>query len=804
MLKALCPMASRVKRQQNGKEKPKGYSVVDKVALIRLFTVVKIPLRIGMPVINQFYRWLQNYGPEWTVERLKNHKTLFLQHHAGNKGFRIEDKTISVHRDGTPKGPIKGLWNMGSSRVVVDKCLNALMMYSSVVIVGDPTRKQKHKFVSAVTAPRLAGDLPGWDVDEEMGILLYSKCWRKSNYDKPSAWLNSSNKRVLHLDSIKGITKIIESTIPLDTHLADFLLFANPLLMEHKVRQLVSHVFHNPLLFHYADTLLRLKTKHRIDEVLIESCARDPIVGHIGIIQERGCKLRAVANPLRAIQIVLSRLKNMLELAAKSLPWDCTFNQEKGIEWSKKKLGMGQILYAFDLSNATDTIPLDDQIEFLRHVGPKRDWEFQAALEFFYEVSRSRWVLPKSMLGNRGEKSILSHQDFSHQQSGYLRWVKGQGLGIGCSFGAFAQTHGHRLRALEKYRGFTDSFVVLGDDVITTSDIAADYYDFVVNRWGCDISAAKTITSNNLSEFASRVVSRKYIYNTYKYPKSPNLFESDDPIGLLQKFSSKALTLVPSRFRPTVQLIAGLPKPIGLGWRWPDSEYLLPNPKGSENILIPNKYEQVPDILPYERFRRHKTEVDGVTRPGARYDSIVVRSKSLVERKQDLDVAFQTQHQSVSVELASRLSKSDFKPNLLAEVSGLAGAIQSNENTSPMGQSALGLEMQILHVNENLANQTETMDSLHSQTMEDSSSFGISESRDRLRNEHRGPVGLEGLNDLRNPISIFEKKIWIWAVTTFWEMLILLMAIKLGIYKDRDIKAIKFEDRLPINTVIKL
>lgn len=772
MLIALCPQRRpESERSTKGSRQSRSASVVDKVTLYRLFIdVLRIPPYVSKPIIETFYLWLRHYGPEWTTNRLKGLKVLYLQHYAGNNSFRAEEPGLSFHKDGSPRGAFHALWTIGNSYRMADKCLTVLMMYSSIILKGPPTRTQRRKFLEAVQNPRPAGQLDSWFITRDLGRDLYTSCWERAKYDTASSWI-TSEKKVLSLSPHIGFVRRFECGLPLDQHVADFLKLAHTLLDRTEIKKLFYLLFGYDAFLTYRSTLGNSKETLSTKAAMDLARSEGKTVGHIGLIQERGCKLRAVANPLRVIQIALSRLKNMLEMAAQSLPWDCTFDQEKGIRWAQEKLQSGETLLAFDLSNASDTIPLRDQIDLLSYVGHEiDDWEFWASLKLFYLVSRSKWVTFNG----------LTRNDF-------LQWSKGQGLGIGCSFGAFAQAHGHRLNLLQQRFGFANEFVVLGDDVIVTSKISHAYQSMVTSGWGCDISATKTITSAVLTEFASRVVTRNYKFKTYKFPKTIKLFDPRDPLGLFVRYGSKALKIVPSRYRSTVQLISSLPKTYGgLGWKWPESCRLLPDPQGLENILVPNKREQVPNFLTVKRLRRkgkgHKR--------GARFDSFEIYTKSHVERKQDLLVAFQSS-QTLSIEIGHRKSKDDVQLRLESMPSMLTyiGKPTSELPITDLSDQDFyfSLQEKILHINANRDNDSEEFQAFIDEVL------GSLNTRLSGRNLLNNSVtGASLLSQEHDPVSLFEKKIEIWIRATLqWVLFVQPIAAKFGIFLVPDIRLLK-------------
>lgn len=650
--------------------------------LHRLFDVIGLPRRISVPILRLYDGWLIKNGPEWTTARLKALKVLFLQHYGGNKAFRLDkSEGIACHNDGSPHGPFRALWTMGSSYRMVNRIVTVLQAYTGIVIQGAPTWKQLKKFLEAVESPRPSDVLPEWCLDQRLRDA-YSLLWNEVSYDTIERW-TCSEKNVLWpmleppTVKRKGVMvkedtlSIPESSIAIDDHKALFLLLNDALLEEFESlinKSLGPHRFpdrwravRSSMLGFVERRILGSGTNL---EAIFEWSRLAPVVGKIGFIQERGCKLRAVANPFRIVQVVLSRLHNWLSLAThRILPWDCTQNQEKGVLWARQKLRQGIKVYSFDLSNASDTIPLEDQIAFLRYVGPKSS-EFHRLVDFFEVVSRSQWVI--KTLPNAPARPLV--------------WTKGQGLGIVCSFGAFSQTHGARLHQLSRDLELQDGqFVVLGDDVMVTEHLAEAYHKFVVKTWGCDISEGKSISSEFLAEFASRLITPGRMISSYKYPKSKRLFSVWNPLELPRKYGKKAIKLVPSRFRLMVQVATTLPKPQGLGWK-PESDALMPDSKGFESILVPNKDEQLSDVAYVTKVQRLHAQVT----------SFEVRSRRKVDRYLDVEVAYAS-----SVNLG----------NLYGKFSRIYRTYLDVEDFAPdLPLAAVEFQWFVLHRNENLKN----------------------------------------------------------------------------------------------------
>jgi hypothetical protein len=315
--------------------------------------------------------------------------------------------------------------------------------------------------------------------------------------------------------------------------------------------------------------------------VTIKNLKRNPIVGKIGFLQERGAKARIIANPLRIHQVAMSKLQHWLEKCAKvGLPWDCTFDQGKGVRWMQQKLREGKRLVCTDLSAFTDNYPLSVTIDTLKWMGPQNE-EFLQTLKLMEALSRGSWSL-----SNR-------HRPLTPT----VKWTKGSPMGLNGNFLANGLTHGFQLRSCEIQKGLEDCFCVVGDDVVMTTDIAGRYQRLSADL-GVPLNDLKSLTSDTVGEFVSRLASKTRVLKTYKFPAGERLFSSAKPLEILVKYGPKARRLIPKKLRPEVNALASLPKDFGgLGWKPP--KYL--SDWDLNRILVPKeKPVPIPDILPVQ------------------------------------------------------------------------------------------------------------------------------------------------------------------------------------------------------------
>jgi len=263
----------------------------------------------------------------------------------------------------------------------------------------------------------------------------------------------------------------------------------------------------------------------------------DFVVGRIGLIQEPGYKLRAVANPGRVFQRVLEPLGDSIYSLIKRFPWDCTFNQMKAFPILQQALAAGRTVSSIDLTGATDYFPLSLQIDVLQYVF-QRD---QLTIDLFREISTSKWLMPNH---------------------GLISWNRGQPLGLYPSFGSFALTHGLLLLGLCNGE-YQDQFFVLGDDVVILDTQIADEYLRVLSILGCPVSGSKTIRSANLCEFAGKIVTTAGVYPQLKW----RTISDDSFVDVAKLLGPRSMGLLQNRQRKVISAIAEVPEFLGgLGW----------------------------------------------------------------------------------------------------------------------------------------------------------------------------------------------------------------------------------------------
>jgi len=448
--------------------------------LLQRALVIQVPPAIKIPIVNIFLSWTEKSGLEWSISRFKSIKTDFIRVKAG---MSISTPWISK-KNNFFSGPLGGLqrWAYRNDKNF-DRAIQLLQLYT-FYISDSVTKTQEEKFVSAVQSSVIYHPFENAYSD----LLLHATKLvfpRKNWYPDPASIVFrpvSATKREPHASG----KSYAEGTHTLDcaqSFLRDT-AFGN------------QAVDRYPKLFGAVMSGVA-STTTKYYRTLFPQRVKDNFgsypdnVGKIGLIQEPGFKLRAVANPGRVYQQALQPLGDDLFSKLRSLPWDCTHDQHLPFLTIQKHMADGATAHAVDLSNATDKFPFELQYRMLHAMYSRKD-----GIELFADLSRAEW---RTSLCN-----------------GFIHWTVGQPLGLYPSFASFALTHGLMLYALNGFR-HDSMFYVLGDDVVILNDsLHSKYMRFLVNM-GIPYAPSKTLSSNVITEFAGKLITPSRVMPQLKW-----------------------------------------------------------------------------------------------------------------------------------------------------------------------------------------------------------------------------------------------------------------------------------------------
>nr|AWY10970.1 RNA-dependent RNA polymerase [Sclerotinia sclerotiorum mitovirus 7-A2] len=219
--------------------------------------------------------------------------------------------------------------------------------------------------------------------------------------------------------------------------------------------------------------------------------------GRLSVVLNQAGKARVVAITNWWVQLCLRPLHRKLFSILKRIPTDGTFDQLAPAqrlverELDDRELGKDKgVFHCFDLTAATDRLPVDLQVDILKSLGfPGEVWR---------DLLDINWYVPEHMTR--------------------IKYSVGQPMGAYSSWAMLAMTHHvivQEAAALSGLVGFFDDYAVLGDDIVIRNDDVARSYTRLMNDLGLDINPYKSINSSEFMEFAKRLMGPNLDYTPF-------------------------------------------------------------------------------------------------------------------------------------------------------------------------------------------------------------------------------------------------------------------------------------------------
>lgn len=213
-------------------------------------------------------------------------------------------------------------------------------------------------------------------------------------------------------------------------------------------------------------------------------------VGKLSLKLEAAGKVRVFAMVDGWTQSLLDYLHRDLFRLLSNIDQDGTFNQHKPVKALIERGLMN--LYSFDLSAATDRLPIAIQVDVLNTL--------------YGGTVGDLW---RDLLVNRSYH--LDDKTFP-ESSGDYHYSVGQPMGALSSWAMLALTHhlivqvaAYQCGAKASYQWFTD-YAVLGDDIVIGHDNVALAYQRIMRDLGLELNLSKSLISDSMScEFAKRI-----------------------------------------------------------------------------------------------------------------------------------------------------------------------------------------------------------------------------------------------------------------------------------------------------------
>nr|UIW13894.1 MAG: RNA-dependent RNA polymerase [Rhizoctonia solani mitovirus 103] len=209
-------------------------------------------------------------------------------------------------------------------------------------------------------------------------------------------------------------------------------------------------------------------------------------IAKLSVVYDKPGKARIVGITNYWIQVLLKPLHDGIFHILRNIPMDGTYDQAAPIHNLMSKVLPGQKYYSFDLSSATDRLPIEVQKDILNTLKPGLG---------------SRWA---NLLGSLewSWKSLNKRVPVRN-----YKYSVGQPMGAYSSWAMLALSHHIIVQLAALNVGFKtrfENYAVLGDDIVIADDTVAEEYLVLMRSLGVSINLSKSLISTEFCEFAKK------------------------------------------------------------------------------------------------------------------------------------------------------------------------------------------------------------------------------------------------------------------------------------------------------------
>jgi hypothetical protein len=206
--------------------------------------------------------------------------------------------------------------------------------------------------------------------------------------------------------------------------------------------------------------------------------------GKLSVVYDQAGKARVVASANWWIQSALHGLHRSIFDFLKTIPQDGTHNQEAAFDQFIRNLDKSAPMSGFDLSAATDRLPIELQSSILDACG----------------ISGQTW---KELMG---VTYAAPFENLEHETE--VKYAVGQPMGAYSSWAMLALTHHVIVKVAAITTGQREgiiNYAILGDDVVINNNLVANEYIQIMSALGLEISMGKSVISSRFTEFAKKL-----------------------------------------------------------------------------------------------------------------------------------------------------------------------------------------------------------------------------------------------------------------------------------------------------------
>jgi len=239
-------------------------------------------------------------------------------------------------------------------------------------------------------------------------------------------------------------------------------------------------------------------------------------LGRLSVVKDQAGKARVIAITSYWIQLCLKPLHKFLFNKLRELSdVDGTFDQDHPFDrLLRRNSKIKPTLYGFDLSAATDRLPIILQEDILKLIGFNLPWRTLLNIDWYLNFEStakvepwfySGYEIPK--LDNDSTRDLALPFDKGSVKVDSVRYIVGQPMGALSSWAMLAITHHVIVKAASILAGKEDfkDYCILGDDVVIANDIVAEKYLVLMSSLGLSINRQKSLESKDFTEFAKKL-----------------------------------------------------------------------------------------------------------------------------------------------------------------------------------------------------------------------------------------------------------------------------------------------------------
>lgn len=260
----------------------------------------------------------------------------------------------------------------------------------------------------------------------------------------------------------------------------------------------------------------------------------DEYVGKVvGLVKDRGLKVRFIANLAKGWQVCLSPFTSLLKKYLRTAPESALFDQEGAVDWMVCKLQEGCKITSVDLTQATDFMPVMKLYE---------------ALDFLTSTVDNRDVL----LSYNLDKDLSDCVYRTKYPACNVVYRTGQAMG---RWPSKYELDLFMILMARKAGACGDTCRINGDDIFFTDGHIASKFLKILKRLEIPISETKTFLSKDFGEFSGKIADAFGSLEIYKAGVTSYV---KDPLGLIRRYGDKAIKGAPKDLQPVLRLFSSL------------------------------------------------------------------------------------------------------------------------------------------------------------------------------------------------------------------------------------------------------